>query len=109
MTKSVRPVCPEASDAGWFSGRLCNPPTHGPRVVTALGCYRGTGLEIPPSSALGTTQDCPAGSMSIGRVSLPFSPCLFLGLGGNSSLWPFMGSAPGLTGSLPILAQWTLI
>lgn len=108
-TKSVRPVCREASGAGWFSGLLCNPPTHGPRVVTALGCHSGTGLEIPPPSALGTTRDCPAGSVSVGRVSLPSSPCLFLGLEGNSSLWPFMGSAPGLAGSLPILAQWTLI
>ena len=53
---------------------------HGPRVVTTLGCYSGAGLEIPPSSALETTRDCPTGSMSIRRVSLPSPPACFLDL-----------------------------
>lgn len=70
-TKSVRPVCREACGAGWLSGLLWNPPMHGSRVVTALGCYSGAGLGISPSSALGTSRDCPAGSMSVEEI-----PCL---------------------------------
>ncbi|KAB0388173.1 hypothetical protein FD755_003129 [Muntiacus reevesi] len=72
---SVRPVCREACGAGWLSGLLCNPPMHGPRVVTALGRYSGAGLEIPPSSALGTTRDCLAGSMKGACEEEDGDPC----------------------------------
>ena len=49
-------------------------PPMGPRVMTALGSCGGTGLEIPPSPALGTTRDCSVDDLSAGRVSLLSSP-----------------------------------